>query len=233
MSIHINAKKGEIAPGILLPGDPLRAKYIADTFLENATCFNQVRGMLGFTGTYKGKRVSVMGTGMGIPSHAIYVTELIKDYDVQTLIRVGTCGAFQAELKIGDLILAMTSSTDSHINKLVFDGMDFAPTANFELLLKAYQAAQKRNLKINVGGIISMDVFYKEGFEWWRIWADYGTLAVEMETTALYTLAAKYKVKALSVLTVSDNLITNEFATSEQREKNFPNMAEIALEILP
>lgn len=233
MSIHIGAKKGEIAPGILLPGDPLRAKYIADTFFEDPVCFNNVRGMLGFTGKYKGKRVSVMGTGMGIPSHAIYVTELIKDYDVQTLIRVGTCGAFQADLKIGDLILAMTSSTDSNINKLVFSGMDFAPTANFELLQKAYQAAQHRNLTMNVGGIISMDVFYKEGPEWWKIWADYGTLAVEMETTALYTLAAKYKVSALSILTVSDNLITHEYATAEQREKNFPNMAEIALEILP
>ncbi len=129
MSIHIGAKKGEIAPGILLPGDPLRAKFIAETFFEAPVCFNQVRGMLGFTGTYKGKRVSVMGTGMGIPSHSIYVNELINEYKVQTLIRVGTCGAFQPDLKIGDLILAMTASTDSNINKLEFGGKDFAPAS--------------------------------------------------------------------------------------------------------
>ena len=233
MSIHIGAKKGEIAPGILLPGDPLRAKFIAETFFEDPVCFNQVRGMLGYTGTYKGKRVSVMGTGMGIPSHSIYVNELISEYKVQTLIRVGTCGAFQPDLKIGDLILAMTASTDSSINKLEFGGKDFAPAADFALLQKAYKAAQLRNMKVQVGSILSTDTFYMDDPDWWKVWASYGTLACEMESSALYSLAAKYKVKALAILTVSDSLVTHEAATSDQREKNFPNMAEIALDILP
>lgn len=233
MSIHIGAKPGQIAPTILLPGDPLRARHIAQTLLEDAFCFNEIRGMLGFTGTYAGKRVSVMGTGMGMPTLSIYVHELTQEYGVKTLIRVGTCGAFQPFLKVGDLVLPMTSSTNSHVNKLRFHGMDYAPVASFDLLLKAYEAAKARGARVFVGGMFSSDTFYMDDPEAWKIWADYGALVTEMETNALYTLAAKFHVDALSILTVSDSLVTGEFATPEQREKSFPLMAEIALAIAP
>jgi purine-nucleoside phosphorylase len=233
MSIHIGAKRGDIAPSILLPGDPLRAKFIAETLLEDAVCFNEVRGMLGFTGTYHDKRVSVMGTGMGVPSHSIYVNELIAEYEVKTLIRVGTCGALQADLDLGDIVLAMTASTDSHINRLRFGGMDFAPTASFELLLRAHEAAKAIGCAVRAGNILSSDTFYHDDPESWRQWAAFGVLAVEMETAGLYTLAAKYGVEALSILTVSDNLARCERATADQRERGFPRMAELALEIAP
>lgn len=231
MSIHIGAQAGQIAPAILLPGDPLRAKFIAETLLTDAICFNQVRGMLGFTGTYGGRRISVMGTGMGMPTLAIYVNELVREYGVRTLIRVGTCGALQPELKVGDLILAMTSSTNANANRLRFGGMDYAPAASFPLLLQAHQAAERRGIPVAVGGILSNDTFYSDDPDWWRVWAEHGTLAVEMETTALYTLAAKFKAQALSILTVSDNVVTGEIATAAQRERGFPAMAEIALEV--
>jgi purine-nucleoside phosphorylase len=233
VSIHIGAKKGQIAPTVLLPGDPLRAKFIAETLLEEAICFNQIRGMLGYTGFYGKKKVSVMGTGMGIPSHTIYVHELIQEYGVNTLIRVGTCGAFQPYLDIGDIVIAMSASTDSHINRVRFNGMDYAPTANFPLLLKAYEAAARRNLKVHVGGIFSSDVFYDDNPDWWKKWAAYGVLSVEMEKAALYTVAAKFNVSALSILTVTDNFITEMRATPQQREKGLPLMAEIALDIAP
>lgn len=233
MSIHIGAKPGEIAPTLLLPGDPMRAKYFAETFLEDAQCFNQIRGMLGYTGYFQGKRVSVMGSGMGMPTLSIYVNELVTEFGVKTLIRVGTCGALQPHLKVGDIVLPMTSSTNSNINKLRFDGMDYAPTASFELLLKAYKTATEKGIKVSVGGMFSSDTFYNDDLEWWKKWAEYGALVVEMETTALYTLAAKFKVDALSILSVSDSLVTGETSTSEQREKSFPLMAEIALEIAP
>jgi purine-nucleoside phosphorylase len=233
MSIHIGAKKGDIAPTVLFPGDPLRAKYIAQTMLEDAICFNEVRGMLGFTGHYGNKRISAMGSGMGQPTLAIYVNELVTEYDVKTIIRVGTCGAFQPHLKIGDLVLAMTASTDSQMNKLRFGGMDFAPAADFDLLLKAYELAKKRDLTVYVGGIFSADTFYNDDPEWWKLWAAYGALAAEMETNALYTLAAKHQIRALTVLTVSDNPATGESSTADQRERHFPQMAEIALEIAP
>jgi purine-nucleoside phosphorylase len=231
MSIHIGAKEGQIAPTILLPGDPLRAKFIAETMLEDAICFNQVRGMLGYTGRYAGKRVSVMGTGMGIPTLSIYVHELVSEYQVQTLIRVGTCGAYQPYLKVGDIVLPMTASTDSQINKLRFGGMDYAPSASFALLLKAYQIAKDLGIEVFVGSMFSSDTFYKDDPDWWKLWAGYGTLVTEMETNALYTLAAKFNVNALSILTVSDSLVTGESSTAEQRERNFPLMAKIALEI--
>jgi purine-nucleoside phosphorylase len=233
VSTHIGAEQGQIAPTILLPGDPLRAKHIAETMLKDVFCFNQVRGMLGYTGHYGDKQVSVMGTGMGMPSLSIYVHELVSEYSVQTLIRVGTCGAFQPDLKVGDIVLAMTASTDSQVNKLRFRGMDFAPAASFDLLLKAYEAAKERGIKVYVGSIFSGDTFYNDDPEGWKNWAEYGVLAAEMETNALYTLAAKFKVNALSILTVSDSLVTGEAATAEQREKNFPQMAEIALAIAP
>jgi purine-nucleoside phosphorylase len=231
MSIHIGAEPGQIAPTVLLPGDPLRAKFIAETFLEDAFCFNEVRGMLGYTGRYGGKTVSVMGSGMGMPTLSIYVNELITSYDVKTLIRVGTCGALQPNLDIGDLILPMTSSTNAQANRLYFGGMDYAPAASFELLRQAYQAAARRSLQVHVGGIFSSDTFYEDDPDWWRKWADFGVLAVEMETTALYTLAAKFKVQALSILTVSDNLATGESSTAQVRERGFPLMADIALSI--
>jgi len=233
MSIHIGAKQGQIAPTILLPGDPMRAKYIAETMLENVTCYNKVRGMLGYTGRYGDKTVSVMGTGMGIPTLSIYVHELITEYHVKTLIRVGTCGAFQPHLKVGDIVLAMAASTNSHINKLRFEGMDYAPTASFNLLLRAYEAAKRRGLEVYVGGILSSDTFYGDERGSWKKWAAYGTLVVEMETSGLYTLAAKFKVDALSILTVSDSAVTGESSTAEQRERDFPQMAKIALEISP
>lgn len=233
MSIHIGAKQGQIAPTVLLPGDPLRARYIAETMLEDAVCYNEVRGMLGYTGRYEGKSVSVMGSGMGIPSLSIYVSELVTEYHVKTLIRVGTCGALQPGLKLGDIVLPMSSSTDSHINKLRFEGMDYAPTASFQLLLKAYETAKELGARVHVGGILSSDTFYADDPEWWKKWAAYGALVVEMETSGLYTLAAKFKVDAVSLLTVSDVLATGERATSKERERDFTQMAKIALEIAP
>ena len=233
MSIHIGAEQGQIAPTILLPGDPLRAKFIAETMLEDVVCYNHVRGMLGYTGCHGGKRVSAQGTGMGMPTLSIYVHELVTEYRVNTLIRVGTCGALQPDMNVGDIVLPMSASTNSHINRLRFQGKDFAPTADYELLVTAYECARKRGAQVYVGSILSSDTFYEDDADWWKQWAAYGTLACEMETSALYTLAAKFGVRALSVLTVSDNLVTGELATSEQREKGFPLMAEIALEASP
>jgi purine-nucleoside phosphorylase len=201
--------------------------------LEDAVCYNQVRGMLGYTGHYEGKRVSVMGSGMGIPTLSIYVHELMTEYHVKTLIRVGTCGALQPHLKIGDIVLPMSSSTNSHINRLRFEGMDYAPTASFRLLLKAYETAKELGATVYVGGMFASDTFYPDDPGWWKKWAAYGALVVEMETSGLYTLAAKFNVDALSVLTVSDSLATGEFATAQQRERGFTQMAKIALEISP
>ncbi|HOJ00812.1 MAG TPA: purine-nucleoside phosphorylase [Anaerolineaceae bacterium] len=231
MSIHIGAKPGQIAPTILLPGDPLRAKFIAETMLKDAVCFNEVRGMLGFTGTYNGKRVSVMGTGMGMPSHSIYVNELIREYQVKNLIRVGTCGGIQLHLKISDVILAITASTDSHMDQLRFSGMTFAAAANFELLAAAYRIAKEMGETVHVGSVLSSDTFYNDHDDWWKLWAENGVLGVEMETCALYSLAAKHGVRALSILTVSDGIAVPQVATTEQREKGFPLMAKIALRV--
>jgi purine-nucleoside phosphorylase len=233
MSDHIGAEPGQIASTVLMPGDPLRAKHFADTLLEDVFCFNQVRGMLGYTGRYGDKRVSIMGSGMGMPTLAIYVNELVAEYGVKTLIRVGTCGALQPYLKVGDIVLAMTASTDSNMNRIRFGGLDYAPAANFDLLLKAYEAAKERGIKPYVGGMFAGDTFYGDDPDWWKKWADYGVLVVEMETSALYTLAAKFKIDALSILTVSDSLATGETSTAEQREKSFPLMAEMALAVAP
>ncbi|MFC0188260.1 purine-nucleoside phosphorylase [Fictibacillus aquaticus] len=230
MSIHINAKQGDIAETILLPGDPLRAKYIAETFLEDVTCYNEVRGMLGFTGTYKGKRVSVQGTGMGVPSISIYVNELMNEYGVKNLIRVGTCGAIQKDVKVRDVIIAMTACTDSRMNHLTFPGFDFAPCADFDLLKKAYEAGLEKGLSVRVGNVLTADVFYRESMEPVKKLGEYGVLAVEMETTALYTLAAKYGRNALSILTVSDHIFTGEETTAEERQTTFNDMIVMALE---
>jgi purine-nucleoside phosphorylase len=234
MSLHIEAGPGQIAPAVLLPGDPLRARFIAETFLEKAVCYNQVRGMLGFTGYYHGKRISVQGTGMGIPSIAIYVHELVSDYRVKNLIRVGSCGAIQPSIGILDVILAMSASTDSSFNKQRFSQMEFAPTASFKLLMKAWETAKKLNIKADIGNVLTSDIFYYEDnvpADPLKIWKDYGVLAVEMETAALYTIAARYGVDALSILTVSDNIAHNLHITADQRETAFREMIEIALEI--
>ncbi|WP_138204807.1 purine-nucleoside phosphorylase [Haloimpatiens lingqiaonensis] len=231
MSTHIGAKEGQIAETILLPGDPLRAKYIADTYLEDVICYNEVRGMYGYTGTYKGKRISVQGTGMGVPSISIYANELIKDYGVKRLIRVGTCGAIQENIKVRDVILAMTSCTTSGINRRRFNGMDFAPAASFKLLKKAYDVAEQKGIPVTVGNILTSDLFYDDIPNSFKMWSDYGVLAIEMESTALYTLGAKYGVDTLSILTVSDNIITGEETNAEERQKTFTKMMEIALEL--
>lgn len=229
MSVHINAKKGDIADTILLPGDPLRAKYIAETFLEDVVLYNEVRNMFGYTGTYKGKRISVQGTGMGVPSISIYVTELMNEYDVKKLIRVGTCGSIHKDVKVRDVIIAQSASTDSKMNEIIFNGIDFAPTADFDLLLKAYNAGLEKGLNLRVGNVFTEDVFYNEHAEHEK-WAQYGVLALEMESAALYTLAAKFGRQALSILTVSDHLLTGEVTTAEERQTTFNDMIVVALE---
>ena len=230
MSVHIAAKNGEIADTVLLPGDPKRAKWIAENFLENAVCYTDIRGMLGFTGTYKGKRISVQGTGMGIPSMSIYITELMKDYGVKTLIRVGSAGSYQEDVKIRDIVVALSTSTDSNINNRRFKGASFAPTVNFDLLSKVLKTAEEKNIKIKAGNILTSDEFYNDDPSYFKKWAEFGVLAVEMETAALYTLASKYKAKALSILTISDSLVNPEITSSEEREKTFNEMIELALE---
>ncbi len=232
MSIHIGAKRGEIAETILLPGDPLRAKHVAETFLQDVICYNEIRGMLGYTGYYNGKRVSVQGTGMGIPSISIYVNELIREYEVKNLIRIGTAGSLQEEVHVKDIVMALAASTNSAVNWNKFSGADFAPTANFELLIKAYHAAQELNIPVKTGNILSSDEFYDEDPDYYKKWAKYGVLCVEMETAALYTIAAKYKANALAVFTISDSLVTHESTSAEERQGSFNDMVKIALKTL-
>lgn len=231
MSIHIGAKKGEIADTILLPGDPLRAKFIAENYFEDVVQYNEVRGMYGFTGTYKGKRISVQGTGMGVPSISIYVNELIQEYDVKTLIRVGTCGGMQKDVNIRDIVLAQGATTDSQVNRMIFGGIDYAPLANFELLHHAFNIAKEKGLTTHVGNVFTSDSFYRDnGKEVNELLAKYNVLAVEMETSALYTLANKFNRRALSILTVSDHVFTGELTTAEERQTSFKQMMELALE---
>jgi purine-nucleoside phosphorylase len=230
MSIHIGAKKGEIADTVLMPGDPLRAKYIAEKFLDDPTCYTEVRGMYGYTGSYKGKKVSIQGSGMGIPSIGIYVNELIDQYDVKKIMRIGSCGSLREEVKIRDIILAMSASTNSSLNDITFRGMTFAPTASYSLFSKAVKATEGLNLSYHAGNILSTDIFYNDDPEEWKIWSNHNVLAVEMEAAALYTLAAKKGIEALTILTVSDSLVTHEATSSEEREKTFTQMMEVALE---
>lgn len=232
MSVHIDAKRGDIAETVLLPGDPLRAKWIAETFLENYTCYNKVRGMYGFTGTYQGKKVSVQGTGMGIPSALIYSTELIKDFGAKKLIRVGSAGSYQKDLKVNEVVLAMAASSNSGFNKAKFQYADFAPTASFELFNKAVKYAEENKIQFSAGNVLSSDQFYEEDIMEYKKWGEYGVLCVEMETAGLYTVAAKYGVQALSVLTVSDSLVTGEHLPSKEREQSFSRMVKIALGII-
>lgn len=229
MSTHIQAEKGEIAESILLPGDPLRAKWIAHTFLKDPVCYNKVRGMLGYTGTYNGKRVSVQGTGMGIPSTLIYCHELINNYGVKNLIRVGSAGSYKKHIDLRDIVIAMAASSTSGINNSRFVNADYSPTANFELFMKAAKYAGENNIPIKAGNVLSSDEFYEDDPDAYKKWADFGVLCVEMETAGLYTIAAKHDVRALSILTISDSLVTGEHLSSEDRETSFSKMVEIAL----
>jgi len=232
MSVHIEAKKGEIAETVLLPGDPMRAKWIAETFLENSFCYNDVRGMLGYTGTYKGDRVSVQGSGMGIPSALIYCHELINDYGVKNLIRVGSAGSYQKDVKIRDIVFAMAASSTSGINNSRFINADYSPTANFKLFMKAALYAKENNIPIKAGNVLSADEFYEDDFDSYKKWAKFGVLCVEMEAAGLYTIAAKFNINALAILTISDSLVTKERTSADERESTFNKMVEIALSTL-
>jgi purine-nucleoside phosphorylase len=229
---HIQVdKQGVIAETILLPGDPLRAKFIADTFLENVVQFNTVRNDFGNTGTYKGKKISVMGTGMGIPSIGIYSYELIHFYGVKNLIRIGSCGAMQENLKLYDIIFGMSASTNSNYQSQYELPGTYAPTASFELLNKALESAKSKNYDVHVGNILSSDIFYDDVQDSWKKWAKLGVLAVEMEAAALYMNAARAGVNALCILTVSDSLVLHQATTSKERQTAFTKMMEIALEL--
>ena len=236
MSTHIGARKGEIASTVLMPGDPLRAKWIAETFLDDAKCYNEVRGMYGYTGTWRGEQVSVQGSGMGQPSLAIYANELFDEYDVNTIIRVGSCGALTPKLALRDLVIASGACTDSSMNRITFEGLDYAPVADFGLLRAAYDASAELvsadsgdTPAVHVGLIFSSDSFYAARPELTQRMVDYGVLAVEMEASALYTLAAKHGRRALAICTVSDHIVTGEQTSAQEREQTFGTMVEIAL----
>lgn len=230
MSIHIEAKKGDIAKIVLLPGDPLRAKYIAETFLEDITQYNTVRNAFGYTGTYKGVSISVQGTGMGAPSISIYAEELISEYGCEVLMRVGSAGAMQEDVQIRDVVLAQGATTDSGINRQIFNNqVEFAPLANFDLLKTAYEKGIEQDYNVRVGNVFTSDRFYNEELDKEKL-TTYGILATEMEAAALYTVAAKHQKKALAILTISDHILTGEETTSEERERTFDDMMIIALE---
>jgi purine-nucleoside phosphorylase len=231
MSVHIGGKPGDIAERVLLPGDPMRARWIAETFLQDAVCYTEVRGMLGFTGTYQGVRVSVQGSGMGMPSASIYTHELINEYGVQSVIRIGSCGALATDLNLGDVIAAIGSATDSNMNRARFDGLiDYAPVADFGLLRTAVEVAERHGVPMRVGPILAADAFYTDRPDLYDSLADYGVLAVEMESAAIYTIAARYRARALTILTVSDHIKTGDKMSSAEREKGFGDMVRIGLE---
>ena len=230
MTIHLGAKLSDIAEVVLLPGDPLRAKWAAETFLSNVQQVNQVRGMLGYTGFWKGNRVSIQGSGMGMPSLSIYVNELIKEYNVKTLIRIGSAGGMQKAVSIRDVILAMTASSISTPSKSIFKELSFSPSADPELLYSAMRILKDKNIKSHTGGIYSSDTFYDERPDLNAEMERHGVLAVEMETAELYILAARYKCRALSFLTISDHILTGESLPSDEREQSFGEIVEISLE---
>lgn len=231
MSTHIGAKPGEIAERVLLPGDPLRAKWITETFLTDATCYSEVRNMYGFTGTYQGVPVSVQGSGMGLPSSSIYAHELLAEYDVKTLVRVGSAGAITESLNLRDVVAAIGASTDSAMNRQRFDGLvDYAPVADFDLLRRAVDAAAARDITMHVGPIVSVDAFYGDRPDLYDKLATYGVLAVEMEAAGLYTLAARFGAKALTIVTISDHITRGEHTSSEERERSFGEMVQVALD---
>lgn len=227
---HINAKDGAFAETVLFPGDPLRAKYIAETFLENVEQVTDVRNMLGFTGTYKGKRISVMGSGMGIPSCSIYATELVKDYGVKNLIRVGTCGAISTDVKVRDVIIGMGACTDSQVNRIRFQNQDFAAIASYDLLSAVVDAAKARGTQVRVGNVFSADLFYTPNPSMFDTMEKMGVLGVEMEAAGLYGVAHEYGARALCVVTVSDHIRTGEATTSEERQTTFNEMIEMTLD---
>ncbi len=229
MSTHIGADPGQVAPHLLMPGDPLRAKWIAETFLTDATCYSEIRGMYGFTGSYQGHQVSVQGSGMGLPSASIYLNELFGEYDVQSVVRVGTCGGLSPDLAVRDLVIASGACTDASVNRIRFEGYDYAPVADYSLLRAAADAAEGLPVKTAVGLVLSTDSFYHPRPELTARLADYGVLAVEMEASALYTLAAQYGRKALAICTVSDHIVTGEESTAAEREQTFGQMVEVAL----
>ena len=229
MTFHIGAKVGEIAETVLMPGDPYRAKWAAEKFLKDPVCINQVRGMLGFTGTWNGHRVTIHGSGMGMPSLSIYANELIRDYGAKTLIRIGSAGAMQHRVKVRDVVIAMTASTMSTPSRGFFREMQFAPCADYALLEQAVAAGRAKGTAIHVGGIYSSDVFYDERPDLTEMLARHGTLCVEMEAAELYTVAARHGARALAVLTISDHLLTHEALPAEDRERSFGDMVEIAL----
>jgi purine-nucleoside phosphorylase len=230
MTIHIGAAPGDIAPTVLMPGDPLRAEWAAQSFLDAPRCVNRVRGMLGYTGTWKGHPVTIQGSGMGMPSLSIYANELIRDYGAKTLIRIGSCGAMQENIALRDLIVAMTASTLSTPSRGIFRELNYAPCADFGLLERAVAAGRARGATLHVGGIYSADVFYDERPDLNEQMTRHGILGVEMEAAELYTVAARHGARALAVLTVSDHLLTQEALPSEDRERSFGEMVEIALE---
>ena len=231
MSLHIAAKKGQIAESILLPGDPLRAEFIAENFLRGAEKYTDIRNMYGFTGTYKGVPVSVQGTGMGMPSISIYTTELFNVYGVKKAIRIGTCGCYDEDIKVGSVVIGMSASTDSNINHRVF-GADYAATCNFELLYNAYNTAVEREIPVHVGPVMSSDTFYTADPEEWKLWAKYGVKNVEMESNALYTIAAKFGVKALAIFTVSDHMLSKDELTPAERQTKLNDMIVLALDTI-
>lgn len=230
MTFHIGAQPGQIAETVLLPGDPYRARWAAEKYLENAEQVNQVRGMLGYTGTWRGHRVTIHGSGMGMPSLSIYANELIRDYGAQTLIRIGSAGALQPHVKVRDVVLAQAASTLGSPSRSIFRDLSFAPVADFGLLSAAYAAAQKIGVPVHVGGIYSSDTFYDERQDLSDQLQRHGTLCVEMEAAELYHLAARYGRRALAVLTISDHILTHEALPADQRETSFGAMVEVALE---
>jgi purine-nucleoside phosphorylase len=229
VSTHIGAQAGQIAERVLLPGDPLRAQWIAETFFDEPLCYSRVRNMLGYTGTYQGVPVSVQGTGMGQPSISIYLHELMAEYGAQSLIRVGSCGGMRPEVRVRDLVVALSASTDSGMNRHRFEGIDYAPTADFDLLSALVEECRRTDTDVHVGQVASWDVFYSDRPQLRERLADYGVLAVEMETAALYTLAAKFGVRAAAVCTVSDSLVTGEETSADERERTFGDMVQAAL----
>jgi purine-nucleoside phosphorylase len=231
MSFHIEAKKGDIAERILLPGDPLRAKFIAENFFQEVKCYNEVRGMYGYTGLYKGERISAQGTGMGIPSISIYVNELIREYGCQELIRIGTAGSMRDDINVNDVLMATAASTNSNTMQRAVDGLNFSAVADFDLMKRADKAAETLGIKMKAVNVISSDTFYNDDLEWYKPWAQLGVAAVEMEASALYMLCAKYGVKGLCLLTISDHIIKGEMNTSEDREKRLFDMINIALSL--
>lgn len=231
MSTHINAPSGAVAPNVLLPGDPLRAKFIAENFLENAVLYNEVRGMFGFTGTYKGVPVSVQGTGMGQPSLSIYATELFKFYGVQNAIRVGTCGAVSADTQLRDTIIVNAACSDSCLLNQRFGNLHFAPVADFSLVRAADKIAAGMGIRYAVGSVASSDFFYDKNDNW-KKWAEYGVLGIEMESAELFTLAAEYKRRAMAIMTVSDHILLGGATTAEERQTSFTNMMKLALDTI-